>query len=94
MISLKRIIYHIDEATTNEGLYISIKELIKYFYDEDLDDEIIYNRIRSQLNKNSNLFLKKKETGKYLYKLSSSGYRYLKKFKDNYNVITEEIEVF
>ncbi len=87
-----------DDATTEKQIYMSIKDLCGYFYDENLDDSIIYNRIRSQLNKNSNLFLRKKLGGICLYKLSSSGYSYLKKFKSAYDPINDKqlysIEVF
>lgn len=91
--------YYIGEATTSkdnieEKLYISMKELREYFYDESLDYKIVSNRIRSQMQHNSHLFLRKKEGGSVFFRLSAEGYKYLNKFKDDFNPITEKIEVF
>lgn len=91
--------YYLGEATISkdnieEKLYISLKELSGYFYDESLDYRIIYKRMTSQMQHNSHLFLRKKEGKKAFFRLSAEGYKYLNKFKDDFNPITEKIEVF
>ncbi len=91
MISLKRIVYFIDEATSkNENIYIPIKDICLYFYDEDLDENIIYRRIASQIQGHRNMFSNKRDGKRVLWRLSANGYRYLNNFKDSYDPINDK----
>lgn len=94
MISLKRILYHIDEATTpkedtEEKLYISMKTLRGYFDDENLDPKVVNSRIHGQMDHNRHLFKRKKEGRAAFFRLSSEGYQYLNLFKHEFNPIIE-----
>lgn len=94
MISLKRILYHLDEATTpkedtNEKLYTTMKTLGGYFDDENLDRKVVQDRIHGQIQHNRHLFMRKKEGKSLFIRLSSEGYQYLNLFKHEFNPIIE-----
>lgn len=91
MISLKRVVYFVDDATSDEDTYMSIKDISTYFTDEDCDHKTVINRINSQIYNNRNLFTVKKIKGKVFWRLSANGYRYLNKFKDSYDPITDKL---
>ncbi len=101
MISLKRVVYYIDDATSGKDEYMSVKDVSIYFVNEDCDHKTIINRINSQLYNNRNLFAVRKVKGKVFWRLSANGYRFLNKFKDSYDPNTDmvlfkqdKIEVF
>jgi len=91
MISLKRIVYYIDEATSEKDEYMSIKDICGYFSNEDCDHITMANRISSQIHSHRNMFAVKKVIGRNFWRLSANGYRYLNKFKDSYDPITDKI---
>lgn len=101
MISLKRLVYYIGDVTHDEETYMSVKDMCNFFPDEGCDYQTIYNRIASQINGHRNMFAVKKDNGRNFWRLSANGYRYLNKFKDVYDPVTdkllfqpEKIEVF
>jgi len=91
MISLKRIVYFIDNDTSEDkDKYISIQDMCLNFYDEDLDKKVIYQRIASQIQAYRNMFLNKKDGRRSFWRLSANGYRYLNKFKESYDPINDK----
>jgi len=91
MISLKRLVYYIAEATSEEEIYMSINDMCRYFTEEDCDHITIVNRIKSQLNGHRNMFAIKRVKGRVFWRLSANGYRYLNKFKDAYDPINDKL---
>ncbi len=91
MVSLKQIVYYTDDATFEKNTHISIKDLCLYFHDEGLDDNIVYRRIASQIAAYRNMFCIKKEKRRIFFRLSANGYRYLNKFRDTFDPVTDKM---
>ena len=91
MISLKRLVYYIDGATSEKDKYISIKDMSIFFINEDCDYKTILNRIKNQLHGHRNMFAVNKIKGRVFWRLSANGYRYFNKWKDIYDPILDVV---
>ena len=91
MASLKKIIYVIGSLTLDdESKYMSVKDISQHF-DEDCDHNTLRDRIRSQLVNHRNIFAIKRIGGRTFWRLNANGKKYLNKFKDDYDSITDRM---
>lgn len=91
MPSLKKLLYIVGTVTGSDNIsYMSIKDICSYL-DEDVDYNTIVNRVFSQINSHKNLFAIKRVGGRVLWRLNANGKKYLDKFKESYDPVTDKL---